>query len=472
MSLYETLAQQIESMIVNRSLRYGDRLPSVRALSKSRGVSSTTVLEAFRLLESRDLIEARPRSGYYVAFRPDPENYRMEPRGWLDPAAIHLSDTMPQILREVGNEKYLNLSAANPDPELLPVKALGRITREILRTQGGSITSYGDPQGAFALRRRIVDLMLDRGAAVNISDITITNGCQEALFLAFSHSVAPDSVVAVETPCYPGAMQVLDYLNHDVIEIPSHSHTGMDLDSLRKAASTHKISACYVMPRCSNPLGSSMPTDSLTELYGLACEYDFTLVEDDTNWGLKFNANDSPALKSLDTEQRVIYCSSFSKSIAPALRIGWIIAERATEEIVETKYTIDMGCVTLPQLIVARYLAEKRFHKDLARMRVAHADTVQNMVSAIRIHFPSGTTPILPAGGFTVWTELPETVDGNALRERALEANISIAPGTIFSSKNQYVNYLRLGWGGHWRAAVENGLKTLGDLCEEQVKPP
>lgn len=194
MSLYETLARQIETMIVNRSLRYGDRLPSVRALSKSRGVSSTTVLEAFRVLESRDLIEARPRSGYYVAFRPDPGNYRMEPRGWLDPAAIHLSDTMPQILRELGNDEFLNLSAANPDPELLPVNAIARITREILRTQGASMTSYSDPQGIFPLRRRIVDLMLDRGAAVNINDITITSGSQEALYLAFKQAGRKDAV--------------------------------------------------------------------------------------------------------------------------------------------------------------------------------------------------------------------------------------------------------------------------------------
>jgi DNA-binding transcriptional MocR family regulator len=471
MSLYETLAQQIESMIVNRSLRYGDRLPSVRALSKSRGVSSTTVLEAFRVLESRDLIEARPRSGYYVAFRPDADSYRMEPSGWLDPAAIHLSDTMPQILRELGHDNVLNLGAANPDPELLPVAALGRITREILRTQGASITSYGDPQGAFSLRRRIVDLMLERGAAVNINDITITSGSQQALFLAFKHAGRKDTVVAVETPCYPGALQVLKYLNHDVIEVPSHSRTGIDLDALRTAAGTHRLSACYVMPRCSNPLGSSIPVDALTELYRIACEYDFKLVEDDANWGLKFNANDSPALKSLDTEQRVFYCSSFSKSIAPALRIGWIIGERATAEFVEAKYTIDMGCPILPQLIIARYLAEKRFHKDLVRMRVAHADTVQRMAAAVCRYFPSGTTPILPAGGFTVWTELPEEVDSDDLRSRALEAGISIAPGTTFSSRKQYGNYLRLGWGGHWTETVEEGVKTLGSLCKKQVKP-
>ncbi len=466
MSLYKTIADQIESMIKSRSMRFGDKLPSVRSFSKSRGVSSTTVLEAYRLLESKELIEARPRSGYYVSLRPDPRNYSMAPSGWLKPTATQVSDTMPQILNEIGSDSIFNLSAANPDYSILPTRALARITREVLRTQTDSLTSYGNPQGLFLLRRRLVDLMLERGAAANANDITVTGGCQQALRLAFEQIAARGDIVAVESPTYPGALQVLKQLSLKSIEIPSSSKFGIDIECLAKAAKKHPIAACYVMPRCSNPLGASMNVDSLRQLYSVASDFDITIVEDDTNWGLGFKTNSAPSLKSMDTEQRVIYCSSFSKSIAPALRVGWVIAERLTEEVVLSKYMHDMGCPALPQMVVAKYLSEKRFSKDLERMRAAHANAVSELADAVRRYFPEGTTPVVPSGGFTVWTELPANVSGGQLREAALEKGISIAPGTTFSGRDSYKNYLRLGWGGEWNETVGSKIEILGKICK------
>lgn len=160
----------------------------------------------------------------------------------------------------------------------------------------------------------------------------------------------------------------------------------------------------------------------------MASDYNLTLIEDDTNCGLSFRHNETTTLKALDHEHRVIYCSSLSKSVAPALRVGWMIAEQWTARAAETEYVINMGGAAIGQ------------------------------------HFPPGTNAITPTGGFTVWVELPEHVDGPALRELALERNISIAPGDIFSARGGYRNYVRIGWGGEWSGKVAQGVAELGKI--------
>lgn len=467
MNLYQDLAGQFRKMIEDGTLAYGEKLPSVRKLSKARGLSVTTVLEAYRKLEDSGLIEARAKSGFYVALRDEQETLRMAPAAWMKPVPAKVSNTMPQLIRQHSQADLIHLSIANPEPEILPVKALGRITREVIRTKGASTTGYSDPQGDFLLRRKIVGLMLERGVAVSLDDIVVTNGCQEALYLAFLVLAERPGLVAVESPCYPGALQALELVGSEVIEIPSHSRTGIDLGALERAVAHHPVSAVYVMPRCANPSGASMSNTALENLYQLACRHNLILVEDDTNWGLKFRDNETPPLKAIDRENRVIYCCSLSKSLAPGLRIGWMIAEDLCPEILEAKYVLNMGGSSVSQQVAAKYIEEKRFHKDLEKIRRAHQGAVIRLVRCVKRYFPKGVRFAMPTGGFTVWVKLPEGVDGEELRVRALQRKVSIAPGEIFSPRKGYRNFVRMGWGGIWNDAAEKGVKLVGKACEE-----
>lgn len=468
MGLYQDLCSDFRKLIENRTLAFGERLPSVRTLSRARGVSITTVLEAYRHLEAEGLIEGRARSGYFVSFQGGNEAYRLELPKWIYPVRSKLSDTMPRIITELSNPALLHLSAANPDPEVLPIAALNKATREIVRTMARSVTSYGDPQGVFPLRRRIVDLMLERGVVTTPDEVVVTNGCQEALFLAFHCICKPGDVVAVESPTYPGALHALEAVGAKVVEVPGDARTGMDLDDLERALGENEISLVVVTPRCSNPTGASFTAEGVKRLYDIACRHDLTIVEDDTNWGLSFAQPELPPLKSVDRENRVIYCSSLSKSVAPALRVGWLLGGPVSGSIIESKYVMNMGGPVLPQMIASKYLGDRRFSKDLDRARRIHVDTVGCLARAVQANFPEGVRVSAPTGGFVMWLELPHACDGTRLRDDALEYGISVAPGRVFSSRGGFENYIRLGWGGVWNERVERAVSRLGELCRMQ----
>lgn len=466
---YRQLAAELRRMIKGGVLAHGDRLPSVRALARAKRVSVTTALEAYRLLEADGSIEARPRSGFYVCFKPPSGSVRMEVAGWRQPVPARLTDTMPRMLAEQSDSGFVVLSTASSDPNLLPAGMLERATRDILRKNYRQFTGYGDPQGDMILRRQIVDIMLERGVVASPADITVTSGCQEALYLALNAISSPNQIVAVESPTYPGLLHVLHALGLKVLEIPSDTRTGIDLDALDSALDDTPIAACYVTPRCSNPIGSSMPVDHGKRLYAMACAHDFKIIEDDANWGLSHSGTEPPTIKSLDDNRRVLYCSSLSKTLSPGLRVGWLVADKDARRIAESKYVLNLGGVPLSQLAAARYLSQRRFKAVVDANRSIHAKSVAALRRAVLNHFPQGTETTDPEGGVVIWVRLPDQISGRRLRDVALGAGISIAPGDVFSAADGYRDCIRLGWGGVWNDRAERAVMTLGELCGSLV---
>ncbi|NJD89969.1 MAG: PLP-dependent aminotransferase family protein [Geobacter sp.] len=463
--LYEKVGNEITRMIEGGTYRPGDRLPSIRQLSSRFGVSINTAMQAYAGLEDRHIIEARPQSGYYVCARapeivddPLPRSDRMAP------AEVTISDLCQQIIRNMTNDSLLPLGSAIPHHSHLPVEKLSRIMASELRMHGKQSISYMMAPGCERLRKQIAKRSILTGVSVRPDEVLITSGCVEAVLLALRATCRAGDTIAVESPFYFNFLQLVAEMGLKALEIPSTPREGISLEALRYAIEQNKISACLVIPNFGNPLGSLMPDEKKQELVSLLAEHEIPLIEDDIYGDLVFG-NDRPiAAKAFDRKGLVIYCSSFSKTIAPGYRVGWIIGGRFQKEIERLKMMINLATSSPTQLALAEFLATGGYDHHLRSIRRIYARNMSRMTELIARHFPEGTKITRPKGGFILWVEMPRDVDALKLYHEGLEHDISITPGPLFTLTNKFGNNIRLS-AAYMDEQVERAIETLGRLA-------
>jgi len=466
---YERLAEALLDDIGKGIYRPGDRLPGVRRLAAGHGVSVSTAVAACRRLEDDGVIEARPRSGYFV---------RAGVGRWLElppvsrpeirPAEVTGQDLVLRLVQATNDPSILQLGAAVPDPAFLPTRAIERALARAGRQHRSRAATYEFPPGAPELRRQIARRLAERGCHDSPDEIVITNGAQEAIALALQAVARPGDVVAVDSPTFYGLLQVIESLELRALEIPTDPEAGIELSALQLAIDRWPVTACVTVPSYSNPLGSCMPDERRRALVELLGRHRIALIEDDVYGELGFSGPLPRTLRAWQGRGEVIHCGSFSKTLSPGLRIGWIAAgERLFERVEYLKYVENLAAPTLPQLAVADYLAHGGYDRYLASARREYARAVARMREAVGRLFPPGTRVSRPKGGFVLWVELPEHVDTLRLANRALAAGISIAPGPAFSSTGKYRNCLRLSCATPWSPRVERGLHRLATLLDD-----
>jgi DNA-binding transcriptional MocR family regulator len=288
----------------------------------------------------------------------------------------------------------------------------------------------------------------------------------EALNLAIRAVAKPGNVIAVESPSYFGVLQVIESMGMRALEVPTHPREGLDLEALETAIHRHRVKACVAIPTCHNPLGFVMPDSRKEALVRLLARHEIPLIEDDVYGDLAFAETRPRAAKSFDRDGGVLLCGSFSKSIAPGLRVGWIHPGRFQGEVERLKLLGTLATASLPQWTVARFLESGGYDRHLRRLRVAMARQVELVSQAVARYFPPETCVSRPEGGFVVWVELPEGYDTVALHQAALDSGISISPGPIFSASGRFRHCLRLNCGSAWCERIDRGLLTLGRLAE------
>lgn len=466
--LYEQVAQTLRRQVARGVYRQGERVPSVRRLSQQLDVSISTVIEAYRRLESQGVLEAHPQSGYYVRARlwqPPAQPEISQPRA--APTDVSVSALTLKVLRTSRDPEVLQLGVAVPHPSLLPTKALNGILARIARRDMGH--GYDFPPGSPELRRQIARRALDASCTLSPDDIVTTIGCQEAMSLCLRAVTRPGDTVAIESPAFYGTLQTIEQLGLKAIEIPTCPRKGVSIEALKLALDRWKIRACLMMPNFSNPTGAVMPEERKKRLVQLLAEHEVPLIEDDIYGDLAHGAARPKAAKSYDRKGLVMLCSSFSKTLAPGYRVGWVVPGRWREKIEHLKYVNTMATPTLPQLAIAEFLERGGYDHYLRKVRALYAQGIERMTHAIARYFPEGTKVTQPTGGFVLWVELPKTVDAFELHRRALARKISIAPGPLFSPKQAYRHCIRLNCALPWDERLERALVTLGRLAEESA---
>lgn len=466
MSLYEKLANDIAQSIRDGVLRVGDKLPSVRDACASRGVSPSTVFQAYYLLEARGLVRARPRSGYYVNTRSDslpPEPDTSCPDG--ESTELAISERIFDILDSVRNREVTPLGSAFPSPLLFPLPRLAQAMATHLKRQDPLATMEDLSPGNPGLRRQIALRYLIAGINVPASDIVITNGALEALNLCLQAVTQPGDTVIVEAPTFYGALQALERLGLKALEVPTHPRTGVDLGAIEAAIQRHAPKACWLMTQFQNPLGSLMPEEKKRQLVELLTRHDVALIEDDVYGELYFGTTRPVPAKAFDTQGLVLHCSSFSKCLAPGYRIGWASAGRYTQRVQRLKLSSTLSASSPAQGAIAEYLEQGGYDRHLRRLRETLQTQQDLMANAIAREFPAGTRVTRPQGGFFLWLEMPAAVDALALHRQALARGISVAPGPIFSASGQFGNALRLNYGHLWDEGQADAIRVLGEMA-------
>jgi len=466
MKRYERLTEDITNSISSGLLQVGDRLPSVRQTSASRGVSPSTVFKAYYLLEARGLIRARDRSGYYVlraphAALPELDGLSSAPAGRHP---VDVSDNVLQVLNATLRRDMTPFGSAFPSPSLLPYARLGKFLASAAQRLDpwGSIDDLSP--GDAALRRAIALRYLADGLTVPVDDIIITNGALDALNLSLAAVTKPGDAVIVESPTFYAALQSLERNQLHAIEVATHPREGIDLQALEDAIVQHRPRACWLMTTFQNPLGSLMPDRKKEALVRLLTRHDVALIEDDVYGELYFGEHRPRPAKAFDKEGIVMHCSSFSKTLAPGYRVGWVAGGRYTRQIMRNKLTTSLATAAPTQAAIAAYLDKGGYDRHLRQFRQALAVQQGELLQAVARYFPKGTRATRPTGGYFVWVELPAHIDTLKVHRAALDHGISIAPGPLFSSSGAFRNFLRLNHGHPWNADMEQGMATLGKL--------
>lgn len=464
--LYERLAREFISQIQNGVLMPGDKLPSVRYLSRQKALSMTTVRKAYQTLEDRGLIEARPQSGYYVRWRPQKDLLTQpasDPETRLEPQRVQLQDLPRRVRDDASLEKLVQFGAAVPAPDLIPAGRLNNLLARIIRSGRVPPHLLGTAQGCRELRIQVARHAFLSGCNLNAEEIYITNGCTEAVYLALRAVCQPGDLVAIESPTYFGILRVIESLDLRVLEIPCDPLTGMDLDALQLAMDHHPVRAVMVVTNFSNPLGACMPEAHKRALVEMLAEKEIPLIEDDLYGDLNFYERRPVVARSFDQQGRVLLCSSFSKSLTPGYRVGWLAPGRWAERVESLKAALNLFTPVATQLAIAGFLENGGFDHTLRRMRRVYALRTEKMAAAVLRDFPEGARVSSPQGGYVLWVKLPEGVDSLELYRQALAHGITIAPGYLFASDARYRNYIRL------NAAMlvdqtEWAVKRLGEL--------
>ena len=468
--LYAQIAWRIETQIRQNLLKAGDKLPSVRALSEEQHISISTAYKAYVELENTGLIEARPKSGYYVKFKPNRQvitNSAPMPVKEIEQSDV--SQMIALVYQQVSGEGVIGLSRAAPPTHLIPVAKLNKSMMEGIRSSASGNTNYEHLQGNLSLRKQLAKNAFNWGGNCNEEDIITTQGCMEALVFSLRAITNPGDVVAIESPAYFGIFNLMLSLNLKVLEIPVNPDTGLDIEYLQEAIEKFPVKACLFVPNFSNPTGGCMPDARKQQLVKLLAANKIPMIEDDIYGEIYFGKSRPRNCKSYDTEGWIILCSSVSKSIAPGYRVGWCIPGRFKEEILNIKMMHTITSATPTQAAIAHFFETGRYDLHMRKLRKALYLQCLSYMQGIEKYFPKGTTISRPQGGYALWIELDQSINAFELYQTAIKQHISIAPGQIFSTDGRFSNFIRISYGGVYDQAIDNSLKVLGKICLETI---
>jgi DNA-binding transcriptional MocR family regulator len=466
LKLYEKLSDELERAIQDGLLKPGERLPSIRQSAQARQLSVTTVSHAYLQLESRGLIESRPQSGYYVRM---PWQEGCVPlaasRPPLASSEVDVSRFVLATLHSIKAHGALPLGSPYPDPALFPWQRVRQHIGAAARRKEATSVLDDLPPGDPELIRQIARRHLETGLAIDAGEVVVTAGATEAINLCLQAVAKPGDTIAVESPTYYAMLHAIERMSMRAVEVPTHPDNGIDLDALAKAIDQHQVAACMVMPNFQNPLGFRMSDARKRELVALAERHDLPLIENGVYNELHFDEAPPTTLKCFDTRGLVLFCSSFSKSLASSLRIGWALPGRYRAQVEKLKFLNTLATPSIPQMAVAEYLRNDGFEHHLRRVRQTLAQQASIMASMVRRFFPAGTRLSNPQGGYVLWIELPPQVDTLRLYGEALEHGLTIGPGWMFSTTSMYSHFMRLNYSYAWSPELEAAVIKLGRIA-------
>lgn len=466
--LYLKIANAVTEQIKSETLQFGDRLPSLRSAQKLYNVSLNTVKQAYMELESRSLVESRPKYGYYVS--------QTSQRKLALPSVAKMKvsegentpeDLIGKVFGTIAGTDVTQFALGIPGKSLLPVAQMKKCMINVIKAKHDSGTNYEPVQGSEKLRREIAKWSIVMEGKITEDDLVITSGAMNGVYNCLMAVTKPGDCVAVESPVYFGILQAIQLLGLKAVEIPTHPITGVDLDALKKVLP--KLSACCFVVNYNNPLGFQMPDDNKKELVKMLTEHNVPLVEDDVYGNIYFGAGRPKPCKFYDEAGIVMWVGSVSKTLAPGYRVGWVAPGKFKEKIIRQKLVQTVSSPSLFSDVIADFLEHGRYDHHLRMFRKKLYANYLQIQKSVTQYFPDNTKISEPKGGFMLWLELDKRICTEDLYDEAVSQKLNFAPGRMFSQYNQYQNCMRLNYALEWTDRVESDLEKLGKMIKNRI---
>lgn len=385
------------------------------------------------------------------------------------PASRAERSTIRELLKLVGRRSVISFAGGLPDPATFPTDELQEVVREVLATRARTALQYGPTEGDPALRAELVLWMAKDGITFDRDDIVVTTGSQQALDLLGRVFLDPGDVIVVELPSYLGGLQAFRAYAVEMVGVPQDEE-GIEPDrladvlwGLRRGGRRPKF--IYVVPDFQNPSGITWTRERRERLLALAAEFETLVVEDNPYREMRFLGTAPPPVAALDRDGRTVYVSTFSKTLAPGLRIGWLAGPAPIiARCVTVKQGMDLCGPAFTQAIAAALLARGTLLARLHSVAALYHRKRDVMLEALSQTMPSGVTWTRPEGGLFLWVRLPEGLDTGALLERAVEAGVAYVPGQPFHADGSGRNTMRLNFSYPSEVEIREGIARLAEL--------
>ncbi|MEJ8325560.1 PLP-dependent aminotransferase family protein [Kosakonia sacchari] len=467
MKKYQRLAQQIAEQIDLGVWRPGEKLPSLREQVTSSGLSFMTVGHAYQLLESQGRVIARPQSGYFVA--PAPGLPRAPAAKVTRDEAVDINTYIFDVLQASCDASVLPFGSAFPDPKLFPMPQLNRSLAKVSKSATAMSVIENLPPGNSQLRHAIAKRYARQGMNISPDEIVITAGALEALNLSLQAVTEPGDWVIIESPCFYGALQALERLKLKALSVPTDVKEGIDLDALAQALTDYPVKACWLMTNAQNPLGFTLSAAKKGQLVALLAQHNVTLIEDDVYSELYYGREQPLPAKAWDTQDMTLHCSSFSKCLVAGFRVGWVAAGRHARRIQQLQLMSTLSTSSPLQLALVDYLSTHHYDAHLRRLRRQLAERKHLAWQALLRHLPPEVKIYRNESGYFLWLELPAGLDAGELSQQALAHHISIAPGKMFSTSDNWRSFFRFNCAWVWGDKEERAVMQLGELIRQMM---
>jgi 2-aminoadipate transaminase len=394
------------------------------------------------------------------------------------------SSLLRELLKLTQDSEIISFAGGLPAPEVFPVEAFKEASCRVLQEQGQRALQYGASEGYSPLRQWIVEYMAHYGIKARVENILITSGSQQALDLIGKVMINPGDLILTELPTYLGALQAWRAYQAEFTSVP------VDEDGIRSDLIEEALCGgpkfMYILPNFQNPAGVTLSLERRNFLVDIADIYGIPIIEDDPYGELRYEGENITPLIVLDAQKQsrqfdqedknefiqgnVIYISTFSKTLAPGLRLAWIVApEDVINHCVIAKQGMDLHSSTLVQMTAYELIKDGFLRGHVRHIRDVYGHRRNIMLDALERYFPEGTTWTKPKGGLFLWVTLPEGIDTLALMPKALENKVAYVPGSAFYAADGLPNTFRLNFSNASPAQIDIGIKRLGKVLAEEL---
>ncbi|HIK15071.1 MAG TPA: PLP-dependent aminotransferase family protein [Leptolyngbyaceae cyanobacterium M33_DOE_097] len=471
--IYLQIRERVRRLITTGALKPGDRLPSVREMAREAQVNKLTVIEAYSVLEADGLIHARQGSGYFVN-REQSTAPLIESVSTFSPAQEviipkEVSGFCQSYIASIyAHQRQGMIAFSGGFPPQFDSGDLARIARRAVSDVADSLFNYDLPQGQLTFRQQIAQMLVQRGLVVSADDLIVTTGSFQAIALATRYFIQPGDWVVVESPTYHGLLAILENLQARVIGIPM-TPTGMNLELLECYLKSHRPKLIYTVSTLHNPTGITTSQLHRQQLLELARSYNCLVMEDNAYEGLNFEPV-PPPIKAIDRDDSVIYVGTFSKTLMPGLRVGYmVVPERYYQPLLQQKLLDDVHTPTASQAIVSEYLASGHYRHRLTHLRGYLQRSRNAMLEALAEHFPAEASWTIPQGGLLIWVQVPDELPLEKICHQVEAKGILVAPGSIFFPDRKGYNAFRLSF-THSPEEIAWGISVLGQELKQELE--